>query len=45
MTARIIHINHAPPSRWGQIKGARIELSPADLVTPVEPAKKARRAA
>lgn len=32
-------------ARWGQVKGARIELRPADLVTPVEPVKKARRAA
>lgn len=32
-------------ARWGQVKGARIELRPADLVTPVEPVKKARRVA
>lgn len=32
-------------ARWGQVKGARIELRPADLVTPVEPVKKSRRAA
>ncbi len=32
-------------ARWGQVKGARIELRPTDLVTPVESATGKRRKA
>lgn len=32
-------------ARWGDVKGCRIEIREFDMVVPVEPARKARRAA